>query len=556
MKNKQNLFKRINMLALLTMCFVVTGCQKPQANGDSSSPGEETYDIKRPTFNNDFENYDLSEKPSGVNLTYYSDIYSRGFSWLTDNTVEDTELYLVKSDKGEEADFSNATSYNGTTVELTYARDASFSSKDNVIPAAAAYSSAGNKNDVEIKCNSHKVHVENLEKGKAYSYKLGSSSGYVYGAFVVDKEAPKKVTAINMSDAQTKDADKLNVWRNTFTKAVDTAGSDLDFAIHNGDQFDKNMGKVNSSDSTRPGQILRHAKAYDVIADYKFNLPYMASSGNHEPAAPYAQYVMGDVNYAKYEATGCYYSFDYEFAHFVVLNSNNVDDNQISWLKQDLDNASNAKWKIVALHISPYSTGDNSNSSENKSIVKKLTPIFSEKHVDLVFQAHDHTYSKTLPYKWDAAGYTETWNNEEVVNFDVETQSVDGVDYDKNPQGTYYVTTGAAGHRAGASESDGVWSEVVVEDGDIKPLNSSKTYLNNTYKIEVGKLNCANQYESYKSGSYTSAQDYKVGDPATGNVNAQMFGVLNITDETLSYHAYTVNGDTVKLFDTLDVLKN
>ena len=34
-----------------------------------------------------------------------------------------------------------------------------------------------------------------------------------------------------------------------------------------------------------------------------------------------------------------------------------------------------------------------------------------------------------------------------------------------------------------------------------------------------------------------------------------MFGVLNITETTMSYYAYTVNGDTVKLFDTLDVLK-
>ena len=63
-------------------------------------------------------------------------------------------------------------------------------------------------------------------------------------------------------------------------------------------------------------------------------------------------------------------------------------------------------------------------------------------------------------------------------------------------------------------------------------------------------------YEPYTFGSYTSNQRYHVGDLATGNVNAQMFGVLNLTEETLSYHVYTSKGDEVKLFDTLDVLKD
>ena len=242
-----------------------------------------------------------------------------------------------------------------------------------------------------------------------------------------------------MSDAQTKDPSKLNVWRNTFTHAVDTAGKELDTVLYNGDQFDQNITKVNSSDQYKPNRFLCYAKALDVINDYKINIPYMASSGNHERTAPYSQYLMGDVNYSGIAATGCYYSYDYNFAHFTVLDSYDVTDAEINWLKNDLDSASNMKWKIVMLHISPYSTGDNSNSSDNQHIVEKLTPIFSSKHVDLVLQAHDHTYNKTLPYKWDAAGYTTEWNNQEVVNFEPETTENNGIVYDKNPQGTYYV---------------------------------------------------------------------------------------------------------------------
>ena len=64
-----------------------------------------------------------------------------------------------------------------------------------------------------------------------------------------------------------------------------------------------------------------------------------------------------------------------------------------------------------------------------------------------------------------------------------------------------------------------------------------------------------NQYEAYTHGGYTSDQHYEIGDPASGNVNAAMFGVLNITETTLSYYSYTVNDQIVKLFDTLDILK-
>ena len=122
--------------------------------------------------------------------------------------------------------------------------------------------------------------------------------------------------------------------------------------------------------------------------------------------------------------------------------------------------------------------------------------------------------------------------------------------------GTYYVTTGAAGHRCGAPEgSDGIWAEVVKDDETWKGLDSSQTFLNNKYKIEMGSLKYDNKLESYTVGSYTVAQDYKKGDLATGCVNAQMFGVLTLTETTLSYNVYTAKGDDVNIFDSVDILK-
>ena len=538
--------------AVLALSLSVVACQKKPNQSSSepsgSSSNEPEYSINRPAFTPDYTTFEATPQPFGVNMTYYSDIYSRGFAWFTDNTASETKLYLTQSDKGQQADFSNATLVEGTSLEIEYNADGNLTSKDDSIPKTK-----GSSNDVTLNLYSHKVHVENLEKGKAYSYKIGAEQGWAYGAFIVEKDRPQTITAVHMSDAQTKDLTKLNVWRNTFTKAVDTAGKGLDMALYNGDQFDQNNSTGNNK---KPSRVLRYTKALDVISDYKIDIPYMASAGNHEPSVPYINYLTSDIKYGGYVDSGCYYSYDYSFAHFTVLNTNNVSDAQINWLTSDLEKASNAKWKIVVLHIAPYSTGDHTNKSENQNIVKKLTPIFSAKHVDLVLQAHDHTYNKTLPYKWDAAGYTETNNNADVVNFEPQTETKGDIAYDKNPQGTYYVTTGAAGHRAGAPEaSDGIWAEVVKDGDNWRGVDSSQTFLNNKYKIEMGKLKYDNKLESYSVGSYTIAQDYKKGDLATGCVNAQMFGVLNLSETTLSYNAYTVKDSTVNLFDSVDILK-
>ena len=320
MRNKK--IRLINFEVVLSCaCILLTGCNNQPAESIAGSGGEaeESYNIVRPEFKEDYVTYDIGQDPKGFNLTYYRGIYSRGFSWLTDNTVEETELYLVKSDKGEQADFSGAELIRGVTQEFVSKTNGTVSFTDSDIPDGK-----GSSSSIELTLNSHKVNVDNLEKGKAYSYKVGAPGHYYYGAFVVEKEHPSSITAIELSDAQTIEPDKLSYWRNTFTKAVDTAGSDLDMVLYNGDQFDQNMKTNSSLSPSKPQRLQTYSKALDVINDYKFNLAYMASAGNHEPSAAYSQYIMSDIDYAGFDKSGCYYSYDYDYAHFTVLDSNTI----------------------------------------------------------------------------------------------------------------------------------------------------------------------------------------------------------------------------------------
>ncbi len=123
--------------------------------------------------------------------------------------------FTPESDKGQEADFTGAIPVTGSSIEVTYSQGGSFSSKDSEIPSYTASGKTSSSID-NTTCRVHKVHAENLEKGQAYSYKIGASSNYAYGAFIVEGENIEKITAVQMSDAQTKDADKHDVWRPAF----------------------------------------------------------------------------------------------------------------------------------------------------------------------------------------------------------------------------------------------------------------------------------------------------------------------------------------------------
>ena len=500
----------------------------------------------------DFPNVSsLTAEPYGLKLSYNPDIFSRGFAWSTVSSVTESQLYVVKSNKGENADFSSSQVISGTS-----------SSHENV--------------------TTHKASISNLSPSTTYSYKVGSSSGWAYGVFRTESSNPESITAIQISDAQTKYQDLLYCWENTFAQSIETSGRDLDMVIYNGDQYDVTNKAEGSYSSLVSDSYMKYSIAVETIKPYLKSIPYMAVAGNHDRSINNSNtvyYENNSLNFAGSHVDEVYYSYDYGNAHFVMLNSYeasfgnptyvpisangyefSVDpelSDQASWLVNDLISARsrNMKWIIVSMHVGPHSTGDHSADNQTPNVTKSFTPIFSTFHVDLVFQAHDHTYSKTLPYKWDSVGYTTSYNNSEVVNFSVVNEEFEGVSYDKNPMGTYYVTTGAAGQRFGEAEGDksaGLYADVNHSTGEGLHANS---YRNNFYKTEVGRIKYSNSYESFVTEGLISNQTYNQGDPATGNVNANMFGVLNIENNLLRYDFYTVRGNEVRLFDSVNIMK-
>jgi 3',5'-cyclic AMP phosphodiesterase CpdA len=133
-------------------------------------------------------------------------------------------------------------------------------------------------------------------------------------------------------------------------------------------------------------------------------LPFLAVIGNHDletgAGRPYLDVFSLPRNGPTGLAPETAYSFDRGGVHFVAHDSNLPEaalrDVAAPWHVADA-RASAARFKLAALHHSPYSSGENSVSAQSALVRALVTPLFARTGVDLVFAGHDHTYERTRP---------------------------------------------------------------------------------------------------------------------------------------------------------------
>ncbi len=283
----------------------------------------------------------------------------------------------------------------------------------------------------EFDVNRHIVTIEGLKPGTTYYYRIGDAS---YGfwsdvATITTADNSDSFTFFHVSDSQGGAQRHYDKWANL----VDTAFSmypDASFLMHTGDHVDH-------GDNFKQWKWL-----FNSASDQLMSSVLMPTAGNHENHGEYAlddNFVLSNVP-EQDTMTGVYYSFDYNNAHFIVLNSNDDEDNgisqkQIEWMKADAA-ASDAEWKFVMLHKAPYSNGSHYDDDDVIELRKVLSKLMPELGIDMVLQGHDHVYLRT-----------DAMNNNEVV--EVYEMSVDnnGKSYTAkvNPDGTIYAINGCSG---------------------------------------------------------------------------------------------------------------
>jgi 3',5'-cyclic AMP phosphodiesterase CpdA len=305
--------------------------------------------------------------------------------------------------------------------------------------------------------NRHYINISGLEPDTKYSYRIGDAQkGWWSEAGVIDTaDNSDSFSFFHMTDPQSTTEKQYN---KVFGPALQfaTSNHDGDFILGTGDFVDDSRS------------FIQWQRMFNSATDVFMSTPVMALAGNHEAKGDYAldYYFNFETAPEQDKIAGIYYSFDYNNAHFAILDSNKLGDDdglsaeQIEWLKADM-NASDADWKFVALHKAPYSNGSHYDDDDVIAIREQLMTLMPELGIDIVFQGHDHVFMRT-----------DVMNNNKVVGAETEELTYNGLDYTAkvNPDGTIYSINGTIGVKHYKAKP-------VEETNELFPIGETVMYL-------------------------------------------------------------------------------
>ncbi|TVQ16121.1 MAG: metallophosphoesterase family protein [Bacteroidetes bacterium] len=72
---------------------------------------------------------------------------------------------------------------------------------------------------------------------------------------------------------------------------------------------------------------------------------------------------------------------------------------QVQWLEKTLAKNHDKKWKLVQYHVAAWPSVRNMNDTIPRMIREHWVPLFEKYNVNLVIEAHDHAFKKTVPIR-------------------------------------------------------------------------------------------------------------------------------------------------------------
>ncbi len=123
-------------------------------------------------------------------------------------------------------------------------------------------------------------------------------------------------------------------------------------------------------------------------------LKFYATLGNHDwhhADSPAAE-ILHSHQSASWRMPAPYYTFTAGPAQFFALDTNEVSEAQLLWLKGALSE-SRARWKVVYGHHPIYSAGRH---QDNASLIERLLPVLKDR-VDVYLAGHDHDLQHLKP---------------------------------------------------------------------------------------------------------------------------------------------------------------
>jgi UDP-2,3-diacylglucosamine pyrophosphatase LpxH len=141
-------------------------------------------------------------------------------------------------------------------------------------------------------------------------------------------------------------------------------------------------------------------EAFETFSPVTSKIPVRFAAGNHDTL------FSGFGNYMDYDypegmeiqsGSRLWYRVDAGNVHFFVLDlewsAESYSSEQADWLKEQLASVPDGDWKIVMSHGFYYASGTVDSGwkwYDNSETIDKLTPLFEQYGVDLVFSGHNH----------------------------------------------------------------------------------------------------------------------------------------------------------------------
>jgi hypothetical protein len=156
--------------------------------------------------------------------------------------------------------------------------------------------------------------------------------------------------------------------------------------------------------------------------------------GNHDDES--TQLLAQYLNH--YNMQQQYFSFNYQSVHFLVMSTEMpyaIGSAQYNFVQDDLQTAictPGIKWIIVAFHRNAY-LSPNSSVTALADLREIYHPIFEDYGVDLVLQAHTHSYERSYPLTYNLSNSSSPIRDNSSTN--------DYID----PPGQIFATVGTGG---------------------------------------------------------------------------------------------------------------
>ena len=391
------------------------------------------------------ENINYKNLVNRFNFTscFGENINSRRFRWFGNN---ETDEYLEIS---ENEDFSNS-------VMVKAQREKILLSRPTILDLGTIA-----KYQIEPKMK-YSVKVSNFKPNREYFIRIKRNIGSYINKFVVKNN--DSCDFVVMADSQGMIKKDYDVFINAFETIV-SEFKNLQFISHLGDFVDEGYNE----------------NYWDLLLESKYwgKIPIFPLVGNHEskfhPTLKHAGISNSIVNHFNVEIPGqddlnkgFYYSFEQNDCIYIFINTNlygGLGRKQLKWINFILEN-SNAKWKILFTHKSPYSIGPHFDDSDIEFIKKEINGLCLKFNIDIVFGGHDHVYSRTKPICFGK----QTEENKDGKTF-------------INPSGTIFVTVGPIG----VKNYNSCCKKSIIEYSTYldSPSFAHVTIKNNTLRVKV-----------------------------------------------------------------------